>query len=109
MRRRRPYDRRRRRRKRIGIGSSGRTEELSEPPVQRIQECNRRRTGYPSDPHRKRYPPTDTHLKNFPLRGLLIQERSEEHTSELQSLMRISYDISCLKQNNTISLTQTKK
>src|SRR3546814_2498634 len=25
------------------------------------------------------------------------QERSEEHTSELQSLMRISYDVFCLK------------
>src|SRR3546814_3982792 len=27
--------------------------------------------------------------------------RSEEHTSELQSLMRISYAVFCLKQNNT--------
>src|SRR3546814_8735561 len=27
--------------------------------------------------------------------------RSEEHTSELQSLMRISYDVFCLKQTNT--------
>src|SRR3546814_9860431 len=26
-------------------------------------------------------------------------KRSEEHTSELQSLMRISYDVSCLKKN----------
>src|SRR3546814_5189028 len=26
--------------------------------------------------------------------------RSEEHTSELQSLMRISYAVSCLKKNN---------
>src|SRR3546814_2394410 len=28
--------------------------------------------------------------------------RSEEHTSELQSLMRISYAVFCLKQNNKI-------
>src|SRR3546814_9803361 len=28
---------------------------------------------------------------------LAFQERSEEHTSELQSLMRISYDVLCLK------------
>src|SRR3546814_9499939 len=28
--------------------------------------------------------------------------RSEEHTSELQSLMRISYAVFCLKKNNTI-------
>src|SRR3546814_1875422 len=33
-----------------------------------------------------------------------VQERSEEHTSELQSLMRISYAVFCLKKkikNNT--------
>src|SRR3546814_9414763 len=29
------------------------------------------------------------------------QMRSEEHTSELQSLMRISYAVFCLKQKNT--------
>src|SRR3546814_6661746 len=28
------------------------------------------------------------------------RHRSEEHTSELQSLMRISYAVFCLKQNN---------
>src|SRR3546814_1605937 len=30
--------------------------------------------------------------------------RSEEHTSELQTLMRISYAVFCLKQNTTLSL-----
>src|SRR3546814_2010364 len=30
-----------------------------------------------------------------------IGARSEEHTSELQSLMRISYAVFCLKNNNT--------
>src|SRR3546814_7531057 len=35
--------------------------------------------------------------------------RSEEHTSELQSLMRISYAVFCLKKKkNTILLTQHK-
>src|SRR3546814_7174832 len=29
--------------------------------------------------------------------GVLAQQRSEEHTSELQSLMRISYAVFCLK------------
>src|SRR3546814_1132805 len=29
------------------------------------------------------------------------QERSEEHTSELQSLMRISYAVFCLKKNKS--------
>src|SRR3546814_4176239 len=31
--------------------------------------------------------------------------RSEEHTSELQSLMRISYAVFCLKKNNTPNTT----
>src|SRR3546814_10365484 len=30
--------------------------------------------------------------------------RSEEHTSELQSLMRISYAVFCLKKKNTIKV-----
>src|SRR3546814_2040758 len=33
--------------------------------------------------------------------GLRRSARSEEHTSELQSLMRISYAVFCLKQKNT--------
>src|SRR3546814_1919665 len=31
------------------------------------------------------------------IRDRLLRERSEEHTSELQSLMRISYAVFCLK------------
>src|SRR3546814_1331506 len=31
---------------------------------------------------------------------LAPEDRSEEHTSELQSLMRISYAVSCLKKKN---------
>src|SRR3546814_1529192 len=30
-----------------------------------------------------------------------VNQRSEEHTSELQSLMRISYAVFCLKKNKT--------
>src|SRR3546814_5711212 len=33
-------------------------------------------------------------------------QRSEEHTSELQSLMRISYAVFCLKKKNTQTNTQ---
>src|SRR3546814_9290061 len=38
-------------------------------------------------------------------------KRSEEHTSELQSLMRISYDVFCLKKKNKIqkNYTTTKR
>src|SRR3546814_2794016 len=34
--------------------------------------------------------------------------RSEEHTSELQSLMRISYAVFCLKKKNKINTKSTK-
>src|SRR3546814_5777201 len=39
------------------------------------------------------------HSAQFPstLRAVLRSGRSEEHTSELQSLMRISYSVFCLK------------
>src|SRR3546814_8987495 len=38
-------------------------------------------------------------IKFFHIQSLLI--RSEEHTSELQSLMRISYAVFCLKKKKT--------
>src|SRR3546814_6817196 len=34
--------------------------------------------------------------------GLVLGSRSEEHTSELQSLMRISYAVFCLKKKKNI-------
>src|SRR3546814_5275331 len=37
------------------------------------------------------------HLDDLPLAGEDEISRSEEHTSELQSLMRISYAVFCLK------------
>src|SRR3546814_5983680 len=43
--------------------------------------------------------------------GLVLVERSEEHTSELQSLMRISYAVFCLKKKinrNTYSIIPIK-
>src|SRR3546814_1810193 len=36
-----------------------------------------------------------------------VSNRSEEHTSELQSLMRISYAVFCLKKKNQLSKTIT--
>src|SRR3546814_1563350 len=43
--------------------------------------------------------------KSFPCRQFDQTGRSEEHTSELQSLMRISYAVFCLKEkkNQTLS------
>src|SRR3546814_3127942 len=37
-----------------------------------------------------------------------IMNRSEEHTSELQSLMRISYAVFCLKKKKSQKLMRTK-
>src|SRR3546814_3873144 len=37
-----------------------------------------------------------------------FDQRSEEHTSELQSLMRISYAVFCLKKKKKKQLTHTK-
>src|SRR3546814_5680025 len=45
------------------------------------------------DPHRLAEEPF--------LRRVLLADRSEEHTSELQSLMRISYAVCCLKKTKT--------
>src|SRR3546814_21075238 len=39
--------------------------------------------------------------------GLTAGERSEEHTSELQSLMRISYAVFCLKKKKEKVITNT--
>src|SRR3546814_5770722 len=43
------------------------------------------------------------------LLGLDAEVRSEEHTSELQSLMRISYAVFCLKKKKDQKHTKTKK
>src|SRR3546814_2422900 len=53
--------------------------------------------------------------RGVPLLALVVVERgaergeillrSEEHTSELQSLMRISYAVFCLKKKKTISIS----
>src|SRR3546814_10558765 len=55
----------------------------------------------PDRHHRERRP---LHPQRHFMRGvhqmLVERERSEEHTSELQSLMRISYAVFCLKKQN---------
>src|SRR3546814_6878220 len=42
-------------------------------------------------------------------RGKGHSTRSEEHTSELQSLMRIPYAVFCLKKNKNTNYTTTNK
>src|SRR3546814_4327040 len=45
-------------------------------------------------------------LENY---GTAVQSRSEEHTSELQSLMRISYAVFCLKKKKQITKAHKNK
>src|SRR3546814_7195246 len=46
---------------------------------------------------------TMAELKQHGVAQIIISDRSEEHTSELQSLMRISYAVFCLKKKNNNS------
>src|SRR3546814_9412946 len=48
-------------------------------------------------------------MRRFDDKGFVLDARSEEHTSELQSLMRISYAVFCLKKkkkNHTTPKTE---
>src|SRR3546814_4594552 len=49
------------------------------------------------DDYRTRY---EQHRSDPDLQALHARQRSEEHTSELQSLMRISYAVFCLKKKS---------
>src|SRR3546814_4718945 len=44
-----------------------------------------------------------TDVKQGPVASVTLALRSEEHTSELQSLMRISYAVFCLKKKNVMT------
>src|SRR3546814_8086678 len=48
-------------------------------------------------------------LAKVRMRVVIRQSRSEEHTSELQSLMRISYAVFCLKKKTKKKTKNTKK
>src|SRR3546814_6152413 len=48
-------------------------------------------------------------LKDGTISRDFMPRRSEEHTSELQSLMRITYAVFCLKKKNTIIHTMLSK
>src|SRR3546814_8933402 len=47
-----------------------------------------------------RFPVPERIFTNRDTRDPVLDERSEEHTSELQSLMRISYAVFCLTKKN---------
>src|SRR3546814_10172406 len=58
---------------------------------------NWKRATSPSHPFKPETLPVET-LRSAPRRSI---SRSEEHTSELQSIMRISYAVFCLKKKKT--------
>src|SRR3546814_5097173 len=68
-------------------------------PRRRGVEPRRSRPHHPriEQPHRR---------PRSPAPARMADRRSEEHTSELQSLMRISYAVFCLKKKNNSAQTQ---
>src|SRR3546814_13690025 len=65
-----------------------------------IADQQRQEEVRPEDEHDQRQPAHHIHHGRCrPIENLV---RSEEHTSELQSLMRISYAVFCLKKKNKI-------
>src|SRR3546814_5312388 len=61
----------------------------------------RRRAGQRSHRNRDRGGIVAPHVAEAAVGFRLADKRSEEHTSELQSLMRISYAVFCLKKKKT--------
>src|SRR3546814_3392003 len=47
-------------------------------------------------------PVADLRVRHSTLKGITVDPRSDEHTSELQSLMRNSYAVFCLQQKTSI-------
>src|SRR3546814_7290485 len=93
----------------------------SSPPMpSKIFACRRSSSPKPSSNRRRKGPSEQEALKSFArpssnalrpsksrrltslpsMAPLMRPSRSEEHTSELQSLMRISYAVFCLKKKN---------
>src|SRR3546814_4236069 len=63
-----------------------------------IRDLYKNQCGYMLDAMARHFPATCSWTR--PEGGMFIWVRSEEHTSELQSLMRISYAVFCLKKKN---------
>src|SRR3546814_10614041 len=90
----------------------GHDEDHVRPPRTRIAHHRRRAA---AEPGRQRKPDARG-AKAFECVTTVKRSRSEEHTSELQSLMRISYAVFCLKktiqlliQSNLLFQTSTTK
>src|SRR3546814_4889093 len=70
--------------------------DVNEPTVEDTIKIMQGLKPYFEEHHKVRYTP-DAIKSAVELSARYINDRSEEHTSELQSLMRISYAVFCLK------------
>src|SRR3546814_1410186 len=75
--------------------------ELEQPDRQQAGEDHQHEPGVQAPEASVHQPVIERHVGTQ-----IAQDRSEEHTSELQSLMRISYAVFCLKKKNKIQPTQ---
>src|SRR3546814_4187262 len=66
-----------------------------------VPEHGRIATAPAADAHGHSHHPISVYLKVWGYLFVLSAMRSEEHTSELQSLMRISYAVFCLKKKTS--------
>src|SRR3546814_2337205 len=87
---------------------------LIEPNAEREASCAGLRIGDVAPDFSARSTTGDVRLSDYRGQWLILFShpadftpvcRSEEHTSELQSLMRISYAVFCLKKNTNIVIT----
>src|SRR3546814_3203271 len=77
-----------------GSSATSRQRGRESPSTARSAACCSSRGSRPHRPARRRSSEVHWHFVGF-------ARRSEEHTSELQSLMRISYAVFCLKKKTT--------
>src|SRR3546814_7963784 len=75
------------------------------PAIRREFRWPRSRRRRPIPPHSR----SSNRLKQETARPPQFPQRSEEHTSELQSLMRISYAVFCLKKKKKTTTTKNIK
>src|SRR3546814_7169960 len=96
----------------LGAGQSSQRREAGPPAIKGESTWQKAITAPATSWKRKCARKVWASLKTRWLQRLKTNHRSEEHTSELQSLMRISYAVFCLKkkikthQNNTIRKQQ---
>src|SRR3546814_6184395 len=92
--------------------SSTRTDTLF-PYTTLFRSCHRGPGDFHMDANGRLTRRRTAHVAPFVFTGVQIMSpsllRSEEHTSELQSLMRISYAVFCLKQKTHVRITSAEK